>query len=92
MAIDSEVKRRSIAAIANPWNGPSVVPDGTIDNFDRQAIAWSYAGILAGTPPEVVLMMAIAVYSAGESIPIISGASAIDIVSGDDTIPSRSNK
>lgn len=50
MAIDSEVKRKSIAAIATPWNGPVVVPDSTIDNPDRQAIGWSYAGIAAQAP------------------------------------------
>jgi hypothetical protein len=53
MAIDTEIKRKSIAAIANPWNGPVIVPDNTIDNPDRQAIGWSYAGIAAINPGQV---------------------------------------
>jgi len=50
MAIDSEAKRKSIAAISNPWNGPVLVPDGTIAASDRQAIGWSYSGIAAASP------------------------------------------
>lgn len=50
MAIDSAIKRASIAAIGAQFIGPSVIPDGTIAQADRQTIAYSYAGILAGTP------------------------------------------
>lgn len=80
MAIDSEVKRKSIAAIASPWNGPSVVSDGTIDGPDRQTIAWSYAGIPAGTPAAVVFLASISIISADESVSIISGTDTINIV------------
>lgn len=51
MAIDSEQKRKSAATVAMIWNGPSVVPDGTINQADRQHIGWSYSGIAAGAPP-----------------------------------------
>ena len=47
MAIDSEVKRKSVAGAGRPFRPGVVVPDGTIDNPDRQAIGWSYAGIAA---------------------------------------------
>jgi len=50
MAIDSEQKRKSVTTIATVWNGPSVVPDGTINGADRQHIGWSYSGIAAQTP------------------------------------------
>jgi len=51
MAIDSEIKRKSIAAIGAQYIGPSVVPDGTIGQPDRQVIAYSYSGIAAGGAP-----------------------------------------
>ena len=47
MAIDTERKRKSAATVATIWNAPSVVPDGTIAQADRQHIGWSYSGILA---------------------------------------------
>lgn len=50
MAIDSEVKRKSAATVAAVWNAPSVVPNSTIDNPDRQHIGWSYSGIVADEP------------------------------------------
>lgn len=50
MAIDSEVKRKSAATVGAIWNGPSVVPNSTIDQADRQHIGWSYSGITADEP------------------------------------------
>jgi hypothetical protein len=50
MAIDTERKRKSAATVSAVWNGPSVVPDGTIDGPDRQHIGWSYSGIAASAP------------------------------------------
>jgi hypothetical protein len=47
MAIDSEVKRKSIAAIGHRHSGPVVVPSGTISQPDRQVIGYSYSGIAA---------------------------------------------
>ncbi len=56
MAIDDEVKRKSVAAIASPWMPPVLVPSGSIDGPDRQASGWSYSGIAAeaGGPPAPV--------------------------------------
>lgn len=48
MAIDSALKRKSIAAIGLRVNGPTVVPDSTIDGADRQVIGYSFSGIPAG--------------------------------------------
>lgn len=55
MAIDSEIKRKSIAAIAAPYIGAVIVPDSTIDNPDRQAIAYSYSGITADNPISITV-------------------------------------
>jgi hypothetical protein len=48
MAIDSRRKRASVAALGLAFLGPSIVPDGSFVQADRQAIAHSYYGILAG--------------------------------------------
>lgn len=50
MAIDTEAKRKSIAAIGIRQVGPVIVPDSTIAAADRQAIGYSYAGIAAASP------------------------------------------
>ena len=46
MAIDSAQKRYATLSIAQVFL-PGLVPDGAIDQGDRQAIAFSYNGILA---------------------------------------------
>lgn len=51
MAIDSEVKRKSIAAIGQRHSGPVVLPDGTIGQPDRQVVGYSYSGIAASGAP-----------------------------------------
>lgn len=53
MAIDSALKRRSIAAIDLQSIGPTVTPSGSFDAADRQVIGYSYSGILAAStaPP-----------------------------------------
>jgi len=48
MAIDTARKRASVAGVGKIWRGRAIIPDGTIDQGDRQQIAWSYSGILAG--------------------------------------------
>lgn len=42
MAIDTASKRVSALRMTLP------LPDGTIDQGDRQHVTWNYAGILAG--------------------------------------------
>ena len=49
MAIDSRRKRASVAGLALAFLGPSVVPDGSFAQGDRQAIAHSYYGINAAS-------------------------------------------
>ena len=49
MAIDSLRKRASVASLGLAFLGPSVVPDGTLGQADRQTVAHSYYGILAGS-------------------------------------------
>jgi len=48
MAIDSLRKRASVASLGLPFLGPSVVPDSSLSAPDRQVVANSYYGILAG--------------------------------------------
>ncbi len=57
MAIDTAVKRKSLAAVPLPHMGPVIVPSGGLDQADRQAVGYGYAGILAsgGGPPAVVI-------------------------------------
>lgn len=44
MAVDSRSKRASSAQILTPWVLALVLPDGKLSRFDRQHIAWCYAG------------------------------------------------
>ena len=60
MAIDTAQKRASAATVGAVWNGPSVIPDGTISQADRQQIGWGYSGIL--------LPISITVYSVGPEL------------------------
>lgn len=48
MAIDSRNKRSSAINVASPWRSMLPLPDGTIDQADRQHAALHYSGILAG--------------------------------------------
>lgn len=50
MAIDSASKRASAMNISCPWRSSLPLPDGTIDQGDRQHAAFMYSGILAGIP------------------------------------------
>jgi len=54
MAIDSEVKRKSVAAIGAHFVGPVIVPD-SITQPDRQVIGYSYSGIAASGAPSTTL-------------------------------------
>jgi hypothetical protein len=45
MAIDSERKRKSAAWLGQVFSPPTVVPDGSLAQVDRQTIAWGYYGI-----------------------------------------------
>jgi len=45
--IDTAAKRQSALTFRQIWRR-GLIPDGTIDQADRQTIAYSYGGILAG--------------------------------------------
>ena len=45
MAIDTLRKRASIISFGVPIFAPGIIPDGTLDQFDRQVMAWGYAGV-----------------------------------------------
>jgi len=48
MAVDTAQKRLSCLTIGQVYM-PGLVPDGTIDSGDRQAIAFNYSGVAAQT-------------------------------------------
>ena len=50
MAVDTASKRGSAICMLCPWRAIPPIPDGTIDQGDRQHAAWMYSGILAGAP------------------------------------------
>jgi hypothetical protein len=45
--LDSRSKRASSVGLTLAWLLAPVFPDATLDQGDRQHIAWSYSGILA---------------------------------------------
>lgn len=49
MAIDSDQKRLSALSFNSVFI-PGLVPDGTIDSTDRQAICFAFSGVAAQTP------------------------------------------
>lgn len=49
MPVDTGSKRASAVQILAPWLLAPVLPDGTLDQGDRQHIAWCYSGILASS-------------------------------------------
>lgn len=51
MAVDTARKRLSALGARRPPLRRAGIPDGTIDQIDRQTITWYYGGILAGAPP-----------------------------------------
>lgn len=50
MAIDTRDKRASAISSALPWRGLWPLPDGALDQGDRQHVASMYRGIAAGAP------------------------------------------
>lgn len=50
MAVDTAAKRSSAINPACPWRGRLPLPDATIAQGDRQAVALLYSGILAAGP------------------------------------------
>jgi hypothetical protein len=51
--LDTRSKRSSSVQLVTPFLLAPVLPDGTIDQGDRQQTAWTYSGIAAGgaAPP-----------------------------------------
>ena len=49
MAVDSQAKRMSATFLLLPVYTQGIVPDGSVDQNDRQAAIWVYGGILAST-------------------------------------------
>lgn len=47
MAIDTRDKRASAIEVGLPWRGLLPVPDGGLNQGDRQQVAFMYRGVLA---------------------------------------------
>lgn len=56
MAIDSQRKRQSIASVGFVGLQPTITPDGSFSQGDRQTIGYSYYGILAASPSPFVFI------------------------------------
>lgn len=57
MALDTALKRASALNIASSWRGILPLPDGTVNQADRQVVPFFYSGISAAslvTVPDVV--------------------------------------
>ncbi len=57
--LDTRSKRASSVGIVSASTLSLVLPDGTIDQGDRQHIAFSYSGISSGAGPSFVSAWAI---------------------------------
>ncbi len=47
MAVDTKNKRYSAIHVGCPWRSSLPIPDGTVDQGDRQHVAGFYRGVLA---------------------------------------------
>lgn len=50
MAIDTRDKRSSSISVSLPWRGLLPVPDGALNQADRQHVGLHYSGVLADPP------------------------------------------
>lgn len=78
MAVDTAQKRASIVSIGLMAIAPGIIPDGTIGQGDRQAIGYSYAGVLDEAPTAGF----ICIESAHISVPKCSATIAVPVALG----------
>jgi hypothetical protein len=52
MAIDTALKRASVINLSSPWRGILPLPDGVMDQADRQVVALMYSGISSAVAEE----------------------------------------
>ena len=85
MAVDSRNKRASVLGFGLAALLVMPAPDGTIDQADRQHVAYSYPGITAGTPiaPDVII---IAIPAEAQTIAIDADAQTIQVSAEAQTI------
>lgn len=53
--MDTALKRASALNVSSPWRGILPMPDGSVDQVDRQVVPFMYAGITAAGAPAVAL-------------------------------------
>lgn len=53
--LDTQSKRMSGVNVSLPFARPLSAPDGTVDQGDRQHVAFMYSGIAAGTAVAVTI-------------------------------------
>lgn len=54
--MDTRDKRCSAIYVLQPWRGMLPLPDSSLDQGDRQHVAFVYRGILAGAPGGATLI------------------------------------
>lgn len=55
MALDTANKRLSAIHLGSPWRGLLPIPDGTLNQGDRQHVMFFYSGILAEAPATITI-------------------------------------
>ena len=57
MALDIRDKRASAIVIDKPYTVLLPLPDGSVDQPDRQQLIWTYSGIFAGVIAIVAIVL-----------------------------------
>ena len=83
--LDTRARRASSVQVLAPWLASPVLPDGAIGQGDRQHMAWSYSGILAGAPAATPTSGARDVFAAGARATVQSGGRGSFAASARDT-------
>lgn len=65
MALDTRDKRASAINVASPWRGLLPVPDGSLNQADRQHVAFLYRGIAAGGAAPAPTLFTLALLGVG---------------------------
>lgn len=89
MAIDTAAKRLATLDYGNVWTEAVPLPDGTVDEYDRSHLLWSYfiVSILLPTPSSRVYIAAVEsrllAIGAETRVSVVDGETRIYIPEGD---------
>jgi len=84
--LDTRSKRASSVNFFTPYALDLVLPDGTIDQGDRQHIVWDYSGVLAQviTPSIIIGLICITFSEKQPALTFTSMQPAITFISNED--------